>query len=107
MDDQKRRIFLSQREVRDAGGPPVIGIRTEVQTIELVVEEPPESTETPIVSETLHVYVEIDQDELKSLATQGQSAIDAFGQRVGPIVARRLGGTVKHWRDEQARGRQA
>ena len=46
MDDEKRRIFLSQREVRDAGGPPVIGIRTEVQTIDLVVEETPESSST-------------------------------------------------------------
>jgi hypothetical protein len=105
MDDQKRRIFLSQREVRDAGGPPVIGIRTEVQTISLVVEEPPESTEIPLASETLHVYVEIDPAELKALQDQGQPAIDAFGQRVGPIVARRLGGTVKHWRDEGSRRR--
>ena len=59
----------------------------------------------PLSSETLRVFVEIDPDELKLLMTQGQSAIDAFGERVGPVVARRLGGTVKHWRDEQARGR--
>ena len=104
MDDRKRRIFLSQREVRDAGGPPVIGIRTEVQTVNLIVEDPAESTEIPLASETLHVYVEIDQDELKTLTAQGQPAIDAFGQRVGPIVAHRLGGSVKHWRDDNSRG---
>jgi hypothetical protein len=105
MDDEKRRIFLSQREVRDAGGPPVIGIRTEVQTIDLVDEEPPESGEHPLSSETLRVFVEIDPDELKMLMTQGQTAIDAFGERVGPAVARRLGGAVKRWRDDASRGR--
>ena len=104
MDDEKRRIFLSQREVRDAGGPPVIGIRTEVQTIDLAVEDPPEGSEHPLSSETLHVFVEIDPDELKLLMTQGQSAIDAFGERVGPAVTQRLGGAVKRWRDEGARG---
>ena len=107
MEDSKRRIFLSQRAVREAGGPSVIGIRTQVHTIDLTVEEPLPDSEQSLSSETLRVFVEIDPDELKLLMAQGQDAIDAFGARVGPMIARRLGGSVGHWRDEGSRGGQA
>ncbi len=99
MDDQQRRIFLSVREVYEAGNPPVIGIRVELQTVTLVVAEELNEQEIPLQTETQVTYVELDAAELETLRNMGQRAIDEFGMRLGPLVAGRLGGTVKRWRE--------
>ncbi len=99
MEDAQRRTFLSSREVYEAGNPPVIGIRAEVQTVVAVVENPPEEEQIPLRTEAQMVYVELEPAELDQLKAAGQCAIDAFGMRLGPIVAARLGGTVKRWLD--------
>ncbi len=99
MNDEQRRIFLSQREVYDAGNPPVIGIRADVQTVTLIVQEGVSETEIPLLTETQMIYVELDAAELKTLGQRGQRVIDEFGMRFGPVVATRLGGHVKRWRD--------
>ena len=90
MDDQKRRIFLSQREVFEAGNPPVIGVRAEVQTVR---------ASGASSTETVMAYVELDAAEREWLLSQRQDAINAFGMRFGPVVAQRLAGDFKEWRD--------
>lgn len=99
MDDAQRRTFLSPREVYEAGNPPVIGIRAEVQTVRAEVEASPDSEPVPLMTESQMVYVELEPAELDQLRAAGQCAIDAFGMRLGPLVAARLGGTVKRWLD--------
>ena len=101
MDDAQRRTFLSQREVVEAGNPPVIGIRAEVQTVNGEVEDSPESEQIPLKTESQMVYVELEPAELGRLKAAGQCAINQFGVRLGPLVAARLGGTVKRWLDVQ------
>lgn len=72
----------------------VLGIRVRVPRILFATNEGVMDDMT--IHDTQIVYVEISDEEYERLR-KDQTAINAFGESLGPEIAQALGGYVKRW----------